>query len=84
MHKLFSKNLHCQLISQKRIRDALEIFKLNVYLYPASANAFDSLGEIYEELGNSPLAIENYERSLKLNPQNKNAEQRLKKLRANR
>ncbi|WP_220101306.1 serine hydrolase [Chitinophaga oryzae] len=71
-----------KLISQKRIAEALEIFKLNVYLYPASANAFDSLGEICEELGDSQLAIKNYEQSLKLDPQNKNADQHIKKLRS--
>ncbi|MFZ1370173.1 MAG: serine hydrolase [Ferruginibacter sp.] len=70
-----------KLINQKRMADALEIFKLNVYLYPSSANAFDSLGEIYAELDNIPLAIKNYEQSLKLNPQNNNAVQVLKKLR---
>ncbi|MGB5006620.1 MAG: serine hydrolase [Ferruginibacter sp.] len=71
-----------KLINQKRMADALEIFKLNIYLYPSSANAFDSLGEIYAELDNIPLAIKNYEQSLKLNPQNNNAVQVLKKLRS--
>ena len=71
-----------KLIPQKRIADALEIFKLNVYLYPTSANAFDSLGEIYEELGNNVSALKNYEQSLKLDPQNKNAEQHIKQLRS--
>ncbi len=69
-----------KLISQKRLREALEIFKLNVHLYPASANAFDSLGEIYAELGEQAAAIKNYEQSLKLDPQNKNAEEQLKRL----
>jgi CubicO group peptidase (beta-lactamase class C family) len=73
-----------KLLSQKRIPDALEIFRLNVYLYPASANAFDSLGEIYAELGDTELAIKNYERSLKLAPQNKNADQQLRKLKSNK
>lgn len=69
-----------QLLGQKRMADALEIFKLNVYLYPKSANTYDSLGEIYAELGNTELAIKNYEQSLKLNPQNKNAYQQVRKL----
>ncbi|SDG14750.1 CubicO group peptidase, beta-lactamase class C family [Chitinophaga filiformis] len=75
-------SLGYKLLSQKRIQDALEIFKLNVYLYPDSANAYDSLGEIYEILGNTELAIKNYDQSLKLNPQNKNADQHLKLLRS--
>lgn len=72
-----------KLLSQNKIADALEIFKLNVHLFPKSANAFDSLGEIYAENGDPKLAIKNYEQSLKLNPQNTNAEVQLKKLRAN-
>ncbi len=69
-----------KLIKQNRMADALEIFKLNVYLYPASANVYDSLGEIYAELGEPEPAIRNYEQSLKLNPQNSNAADQLKRL----
>lgn len=72
-----------KLIKQNRKEDALEIFKLNVFLYPTSANAFDSLGEIYAELGDKTLAIKNYEQSLKLEPRNTNAEQQIKKLSSN-
>lgn len=68
------------LVGQKRTADALEIFRLNVSLYPQSANTYDSLGEIYAELGKTELAIKNYEQSLKLDSQNKNAEEQLKKL----
>lgn len=73
-----------KLISQKKMDDALEIFKLNVHLFPESANVFDSLGEIYAEIGDATLAIQNYEQSLKLNPQNNNAAVQLKNLRANK
>lgn len=67
-----------KLVSQKRLQDALELFRLNVYLYPESANAFGSLGEIYAEPGNKKSAVEHYRKSLKLNPQNKNAGQQIK------
>lgn len=69
-----------KLISQKRLKDALELFKLNVSLYPSSANAFDSLGEIYAELGENELAVKNYEQSLRLNPENKNAKEMITKI----
>ena len=59
---------------------ALEIFKLNVSLYPESANTYDSLGEIYALLGKKEPAIKNYKRSLELNPKNENAVEQLKKL----
>ncbi|MEO7533057.1 MAG: serine hydrolase [Ferruginibacter sp.] len=69
-----------KLIAQKKIKDALEIFKLNVSLNPSSSNAFDSLGEIYAELGDTALAIKNYQQSLQLNPQNTNAAGKIKML----
>jgi len=71
-----------KLFRQNKVPDALEIFKLNVYLYPASANAYDSLGEAYAEFGDNEAAIKNYEQSLKLDPQNNNAVQQLKRLRS--
>jgi CubicO group peptidase (beta-lactamase class C family) len=68
------------LLSDKKISQSIDIFKLNVFAFPRSANAFDSLGEAYLEAGNKDLAIENYKKSLLLNPDNKNAEEVLKSL----
>ncbi len=59
---------------------ALEIFKLNVSLYPQSANTYDSLAETYEELGNKVEAIENYKQELKLSPGNKEIAEHVKKI----
>jgi Tfp pilus assembly protein PilF len=42
---------------------------------------YDSLAEAYAVKGEKPLAIENYEKSLKLNPDNQNGARELKKLR---
>jgi len=61
-------------------KEALEIFKLNVHLYPKSANVYDSVAEAYEKNGFRELAIVNYKRSLELDPQNSNATQQLKRL----
>ena len=61
-------------------KEALEIFKLNVYLFPSSANVYDSVAEAYAANGHRDLAIKNYKRSLELDPENKNAVQQLKKL----
>jgi Tfp pilus assembly protein PilF len=58
--------LRYKLIDQERPAEALELFKLNVFIYPTSANAFESLGEIYAIPGDTKLAIKNYEQSLKL------------------
>lgn len=69
------------LLGQKRIKDAIEVFKLNVEDYPQSSNTYDSLGEAYMLDGNKDLAIKNYERSVELNPKNTNGVETLKKLR---
>jgi CubicO group peptidase (beta-lactamase class C family) len=61
-------------------REALEIFKLNVFLYPNSANVYDSVAEAYAVNGERELAIKNYKRSLELDPKNLNAAQQLKRL----
>ncbi len=59
---------------------AIEIFKLNVTAYPTSFNVYDSLGEAYMKAGKTDLAIKNYEKSLQLNPDNKNGLEMLEKL----
>jgi tetratricopeptide (TPR) repeat protein len=61
-------------------KEALEIFKLNVFLYPNSANVYDSVAEAYAMNGDRELAVKNYKRSLELDPKNTNAAQQLKKL----
>lgn len=68
------------LLSQKQEQKALEVFKLNVFLHPESSNAFDSLGEIYLKIGNKELAVQNYKKSLELNPKNENAKKVLEQL----
>jgi len=65
---------------KKHPNDAIEFFKLYVAMYPKSANAYDSLGEGYMTAGNKDKAISNYQKSLKLNPKNTNAEDMIKKL----
>jgi len=67
-------------IGQGDVTGAIEIFKLNVELFPASANVYDSLGEAYMKNGDKEEAIANYRRSLELNPENENAAQMLEEL----
>jgi len=74
-------DLGYRLLNAKKVKEAIEIFKLNVEAYPQSANVYDSLGEAYMIDGNKELAIKNYQKVLELNPQNANAVEMLKKLR---
>jgi len=80
----FSENeligLGYKLIGMKRFADAIAVFKLSTEVYPKSYNTFDSLAEAYMDNGAKNLAIENYRKSLELNPQNTNATEKLKVL----
>ncbi len=69
-----------ELLGMKRIADAIEVFKQNVEDYPQSFNAYDSLGEAYLLNGDKELAIKNYQRSVELNPDNRNGVEALQKL----
>lgn len=64
----------------KHTREAIELFKLNVEMYPKSSNTYDSLGEAYMVQGDRKAAIDNYRKSLALNANNTNAVEMLKKL----
>ena len=61
---------------------AIELFILNTVNYPESSNVYDSLAEAYMVNGDEALAIANYEKTLELNPDNPNAVENLKALRA--
>jgi CubicO group peptidase (beta-lactamase class C family) len=69
-----------RLVGEKKQLEALKVFKLYVDLYPNSSNAYDSYGEILALVGRNRESIENYKRSLKLDPQNTNATEQLSKL----
>lgn len=69
-----------QLWAQKNIAAALAVFKLNISLYPQSANAYDSLAETLEATDNHAEALLNYKMSLALDPQNKHAANRIQAL----
>jgi tetratricopeptide (TPR) repeat protein len=71
-----------RLLRGDKTDEAIEIFKLNVSEHPKSWNVYDSLGEAYMKKGQKEPAIENYRKSLELNPNNANAQDMLKKLEA--
>lgn len=71
------------LLSQNEIEMAINVFLLNTHLFSDDANTFDSLGDAYERAGNMMKAIESYQKSLLLDPQNTNAEQRLRIIEGN-
>lgn len=73
-------NAGYELLQAGKVKEAIEVFKLNVKAFPKSANVYDSLGEAYMKDGNKALAIENYKKSVELNPGNQGAIDMLKKM----
>jgi len=57
-------------LANKKIDEAIFIFKINVEYFPENWNCYDSLGEAYVNAEKLELAIINYEKSIELNPDN--------------
>jgi CubicO group peptidase (beta-lactamase class C family) len=68
------------LLHLNKIKDAIEIFKLNAKENPNSSNTHDSLGEAYLKDGNLQLAAESYKKALELDPLSESAKKALKKI----
>lgn len=69
-----------RLLREGKPQQALGLFRYNTEQWPQSWNAFDSLAEGYEALGDKPQAISNYRKSLALDPANTHGAERLKQL----
>jgi uncharacterized protein len=67
-------------IMEKQYNKSYNLFKLNIKNYPSSPNVYDSMGELLMLKGDTLNAIENYSRSLELNPGNENARNMIKRL----
>jgi tetratricopeptide (TPR) repeat protein len=64
----------------KRRKDAIEIFRLNIEMFPTSASAYDTLGEAYLADNQKDLALANYKKAVELDPANANALRIVKQL----
>ena len=69
-------------LGQDKLPEALAVLKWNTELFPASANVYDSYGEALVKAGQRAAALENYGKSLALDPKNKNAEKMLAEIKA--
>jgi CubicO group peptidase (beta-lactamase class C family) len=69
-----------RLMSKGQDKEAREIFKLNINLYPKSWNTYDSYGEALLKNGQKEEAIKMYSKSVDLNPDNQNGKEVLKRI----
>lgn len=60
-------------LGNEELDKAMEVFKLTTILFPDSFNAYDSYGEALLKSNRKAEAIEMYEKSIELNPNNENA-----------
>lgn len=67
-------------LDHEKIEEAIQLFKLNVEIYPNSFNVYDGLGEAFMINKDLKSAILNYQKSLEINPQNSNAVEMLEKI----
>jgi CubicO group peptidase (beta-lactamase class C family) len=67
-----------EMIKRGFYKKAIKLFQLEVHFFPDSYDAYDSLGEAYMEDQQIKKAIQNYTKSLALNPKNTNAKDKLK------
>lgn len=60
-------------LRDEQFEEAKQIFKINIELYPNSANVYDSYAEALRKSGDTIQAIEFYKKSVSLDSGNKNA-----------
>ncbi|WP_452224279.1 tetratricopeptide repeat protein [Lacinutrix chionoecetis] len=60
-------------MNENAFNEAIEIFKINVALYPESDNVYDSLADAYSRIGDSLKAYEQYKKALQYNTGNRRA-----------
>ena len=62
------RSLGLNYLQQKKIKEAIGLFKLIANEFPKSSQPYLDLGDTYLKTGSKILALENYKRALKMNP----------------
>ncbi len=70
------------LLKARKTEDAHKLFKHNESQYPDSWAVYHGLGETYRLMGQKELALSNYKKSLKINPNNEDSQRAMAKLMA--
>jgi predicted alpha/beta superfamily hydrolase len=71
---------YTMLYGLKDVKKAIQFFEYNISNFPNDANVYDSLAEAYMVRGDKAQAIKNYQKSLKLDPNNQNAARCIREL----
>jgi tetratricopeptide (TPR) repeat protein len=69
-----------QVLENKDLTGAIQVFKLNAEQFPHSGNVWNSLAEADMKAGDMKTAKKNYEKAVKLDPGDENSREMLKKI----
>jgi hypothetical protein len=69
-----------RVLGERRVKEAIEIFRANTEAFPTEYNTWDSLAEAYMVDGQNDLAIRYYRKVLELRPGDENATRMLRQL----
>ena len=81
-HETSINNYANRFIQSGSIDEAIDLMKLHIAVFPESSSAYDVLGDAYTAKGEHTSAVKSLRKSLALDPNNKNAKEKLKKLEA--
>ncbi|MCV6629866.1 MAG: S41 family peptidase [Flavobacteriaceae bacterium] len=65
---------------ENKTADALLVFRLIAEVFPNSANAYDSLGEVYLAMGDSAQSLTMYQKAFRMNSDNFHAEDQIARI----
>lgn len=71
-----------KLLKARKTEEAHKLFKHTETQYPDSWAVYHGLGETYRQMGQKELALTNYKKSLKINPNNEDSQRAMAKLMA--
>lgn len=69
-----------KLLQHSKVKEALEVFKLNAEVYPEQSFVYDSLGDAYLANGDKEQAVKNFKKSLEMDGANTGAIESLRSL----
>ena len=76
----FFNDLGYNYMNKKDYVTAIEVFKINVALYPKNSNSYNRLANAYLKNSDTIKAIENYKKALEINPENRHSIRSLKRI----
>jgi tetratricopeptide (TPR) repeat protein len=68
------------LLGRRKYKKAIDLFTFNIFAFPNSSHAYDSLAEAYLRMVDKDNAIKYYKKALEINPEFESSIKALKEL----